>query len=305
MIKKKFNEMCAFADKQIDPLPKVFQKLNLSYKKRIDKALGGDHLFSYNFYRLSEIVLYMACVPQGRSFTCLMMHLHSSPRLEDSSFRLDKYLELKGEKDWDVLYDLKSKSFYEGFPLFFNKIVKAFSQYKELGDILTGAVPWRNPVLEARPKVNLFQFRTFVNKALIPGPEAFLKTGLVYQKQQSSVKKSKITNYREHEWYYYHHHPQSNIILKTCYVPEIGYFHAFIKKDEYQSIFLSDYLEFKKGIRPDFYYNAKNKQDPYNIFEAFMKALTDAILNEGLDDVIHGKKWVYIPTSITKLHLYK
>ena len=36
-----------------------------------------------------------------------------------------------------------------------------------------------------------------------------------------------------------------------------------------------------------------------------MKALADAILNEGLADVIQGKKWVYIPTSITKLHLYK
>ena len=298
--------MRAFANKYADPLPKTFQDLNLSCDKNTSRTFVGRHpLFYYDFYRLPEIVLYIACVPQYRDFTCSMRRLHADPCLEDSSFRLDQYLELKGEKDWNTLYDLKSKSFYEGFPLFFNRVIKVFSQHQELGDILTGAVPWRNPVLDARSKVNLFQFRAFLNKELIPGHEAFLKTGLVYQKQESSVEKSKVTNYKEHDWCYYHQHPQSKIILKTCYVPETGFFRAFIKKDEYQSIYLSNYLEFKKGIRPDFYYDAKDKQDPYSIFEAFMKALTDAILNEGLADVIQGKKWVHIPTSITKLHLYK
>ncbi len=233
------------------------------------------------------------------------MRLHADPCLADTSFRLDRYLELKGKKSWNELYNLKSKSFYEGFPLFFNTVVKAISQYKELRDILTGVVPWQNPILEARPKVNLFQFRTFLNKELIPGPEAFRRAGLVYQKQGSSVKKSKITNYMEHDWHYCHQHPQSKIIVETCYIPETGFFRAHIEKDEYQSIYLSDYLEFKRGVCTDFYYNAKDTQDPYEIFDCFMKALTDAILNEGLADVIQGKKWVYIPTSITLMHLYK
>ena len=151
----------------------------------------------------------MTCVPQGKSFTCSAEHLHADPCLADTSFQLNKYLELKGEKDWNTLYDLKSKSFYEGFPLFFNTVVKAFSQYKELRDILTGVVPWRNPILEARPKVNLFQFRAFLDKELVPGPKVFSETGLIYQRKESTVNMSKITDFKKHEWYYYHQHPQS------------------------------------------------------------------------------------------------
>ena len=76
--------MLAFADKQIDPLPKIFQELNLSYKKRIGQALGGDHLFSYNFYQLPEIVLEMTCHPQDRNFICWIRHLHAPFSLEDT-----------------------------------------------------------------------------------------------------------------------------------------------------------------------------------------------------------------------------
>ena len=303
---KTFNKMRAFADTHINPLPKVFQDLKLSCDKKISRTFINQRpLFYYHFYYLPEIVLSMTCVPRGKDFSCLIEHLHVDPCLEDSSFRLDKYLELKDKKSWDALYDLKSKSFYEGFPLFFNTVVKAISQYKELRDILTGALPWQNPILNARPKVNLLQFRAFLNKKLIPGPDVFKKIGLVYLKTESKITKSKVTDFKEHEWYYYHQHPQSKIILKTYYTPETGFFRAYIQESEDKFINLNNYLKFKKGVYPGWFYNAKDKQDPYKIFDSFMKVVTNAILNEGLADIIQGKKWVHIPDSITHMHLYK
>ena len=79
---------------------------------------------------MPKIALEITCDPKDRDFSCLIRHLKANICLADSCFQLNQYLEMKGEKDWNTLYDLKSKSFYESFPLFFNTIVKAVEYRK-------------------------------------------------------------------------------------------------------------------------------------------------------------------------------
>jgi len=302
LTKEDYEKMYAFANKYLESVSKLLPNLNLSYKKRLSQAIVyKDILFSYEIYHKKNpegTYIYIYCCPSDKSYSCRISHYQGYLEFIDSFFSLNQYLEVKGEKNWYELYDLESKSFYEGFPLFFNTVVRVISQYKELQDLLTGVKPWRNPVFDASLKIDLKKYHEFLNERLIPGPQFFQKIGLVYKKQNLVKEKSEITDYIKHSWHYYHEHKKSKYFVNTIFRPEQCFINAYVEKPEIYNQFdfinFRNYLEFKTKSSLDDNVSEKIENDPYKYFKYFMKVLEDAILNKGLGDIIKGK-WENIP----------
>lgn len=224
--------------------------------------------------------------------------------LADVRFNFIDYLKYKKKPCWHRDKVLKSKELNEIFLLFKKELIESLSKDKELIDIVTGQVRWRNPPLEGIPKTDIKEFENRLDETLITPPPTFQEIGLFFLKKESTTEKSSLTDYRYYSFDYLYKNPKSGRLLKISSTPTFSAvfnctrFLAYIEKGNTNSsfdlIYLEDYLKYKKKLESlRVLKSIDQSTDPLYDFINF---ICDLIIKDPIyRKIIESKYWEEVP----------